>query len=103
MTAAARVAEYLKSADLQQVNSGTVAKHLCMSDTTMRRRLRLEGISLSSLLEQERKRRTLELMASPRISAPRLADACGYASGHNFYRAFKSWFGVGWLEYRRQI
>jgi len=102
MTAAQRVADYLKTADLAYTSRQRVASALAMSDTTLARRLRLESNRFSELIEAERKRRTTELMAQPRINASRLSDACGYASGHNFYRAFKSWFGRGYLDYRRQ-
>lgn len=101
MTVASRIADYLATADLGRVRAHSIASHLCMSETTMRRRLRLEGQSLSHLIQEERKRRTVWLMSQPRINAARLSDACGYVSGHNFYRAFKSWFGRGYLEYRR--
>jgi len=102
MTATQRVADYLKTADLAHTNRERVARALAMSETTLARRLSLECSRFSDLLESERRRRTIELLKQDRINAARLSDACGYATGNNFYRAFKSWFGCDYLDYRRQ-
>jgi len=102
MTTTDRVREYLKTADMKRASRDNVASALCMTGGTMARKLRDEGMGFSTLIEDERRRRITELLDSPRCNADRLADACGYSTGKNFYRAFKAIFGKCYLEHRRQ-
>lgn len=107
MSAAARVSEYLQTADLLRVRADDAAAHLCMTPTTMRRRLVADGTRYSDLLEIERKRRVAELLArNPHADTWRIADTAGLGHRNNVTREFRRWFGVSVRQlkaYRRAI
>ena len=99
MSTADRVAEYLQTCDLRRAREPEVARALCMSGTTLRRRLKDEDTRFVDLLTAERLRRVRSM---PDAGGKRLAEVCGYYELGSFYRAFKSWTGRGWLETKMQ-
>lgn len=70
-----------------------IAKKLCLSERTLRRRLADNGVSYQLLLDNVRKNRALELLANPRLSIEQVAFEVGFCDSHNFRRAFKRWTG----------
>ncbi len=70
-----------------------IAKTLCLSERTLRRRLADKGVSYQSLLDMVRKNRTLEMLENPRLSIEQIALEVGFSDSHNFRRAFKRWTG----------
>lgn len=77
----------------EQPHVGEVARELCMSERTLRRRLADCGVSFQTLLDQLRKNRALELLANPQLSVEQIAFAIGFTDPHNFRRAFRRWTG----------
>ena len=78
-----------------------VADAVHMSPRTLRRRLLLEGSSLSLLLDEERRDRALLLLRLEDSSMAQIAERLGYQSVHSFERAFQRWTGRTPASYRR--
>ena len=70
-----------------------IARKLCLSERTLRRRLADNGVSYQVLLDNVRKNRALEMLANPRLSIEQVAFEVGFCDSHNFRRAFKRWTG----------
>lgn len=81
---------------------GKVADALGTTERTLRRRLKDEGTTYSTVLEEARKDEC-ELMMSRGITSPAVMSAgLGYSESSAFTRAFKSWFGVPPSQYLRK-
>jgi AraC-like DNA-binding protein len=78
-----------------------VAKAVHMSPRTLRRKLALQGSSLSSLLGQERRNRAVSWLRSSDLSIEEMSDRLGYGSVQNFTRAFRQWTGATPAAFRR--
>ncbi len=78
-----------------------VADAVHMSPSTLKRRLMLQGYSLSALLQEERRDRALLLLRSSALSIDDVADRLGYSSVQNFARAFRRWTGTTPAAYRQ--
>jgi AraC-like DNA-binding protein len=78
-----------------------VAAAVHMSPSTLKRRLMLQGYSLSTLLQEERRDRALLLLRSQALSIDDVADRLGYSSVQNFARAFRRWTGTTPAAYRQ--
>lgn len=63
MNTADRVRDYLRSVDLRRARATHCAELLGISDPTLRRYLRAEGANFFALLDDEKRRRALELLA----------------------------------------
>lgn len=77
----------------EQPSFADIARKLCLSERTLRRRLAENGVSYQSLLDNVRKNRALEMLANPRLSIEQVAFEIGFCDSHNFRRAFKRWTG----------
>ena len=80
-----------------------VAKIMGMSDRTLRRRLKDEGQTYSSVLEGARKDACYAYMRSVNFSQTDIALALGYSDQTAFSRAFKSWHGESPMQYRNAL
>jgi AraC family mar-sox-rob regulon transcriptional activator len=102
MTTSDKIREHLQTADLRRALRPNVAKALHISDTTLARYLRQEGVSYQQLLDAERKRRTDECLATwgNQAYGKRISDVCGYTKLNSFYRAFRRWTGTDYLQAR---
>ncbi|MFN3586708.1 MAG: AraC family transcriptional regulator ligand-binding domain-containing protein [Moraxellaceae bacterium] len=72
----------------------TVADKLCMSGSTLKRRLQQEGCSFQALLDEVRCTRALHYLDHTQMSVEQVAQALGYSDPANFSRAFRKWTGV---------
>ena len=66
---------------------------LCLSDRTLKRRLRLEGTSFQARLDEARRCRANDLMSAGRLNLGEIAHVLGYSDPAAFTRAFKRWTG----------
>lgn len=73
-------------------DSETLARELGMSRSTLHRRMKDAGLSLTELKDEERKKRVLVLLANSNLSLSEIATALGYNEQSSFYRAFTRWF-----------
>lgn len=87
----------------EQPHIEKIARDLCLSERTLRRRLTEYGVSFQSLLDDLRKNRALELLANPQLSVGQIAFAVGFTDTHNFRRAFRRWTGSTPGSLRRDI
>jgi AraC-like DNA-binding protein len=80
---------------------GEVAAAVAMSPRNLRRKLTLQGTTLSALLDEERRDRALLLLRLPELSLAEVAERLGYGNTPNFERAFRRWTGATPAAYRR--
>jgi len=77
-----------------------VARRLCMSSRTLRRKLTAEGISYQEIIDDIRKDNAIELLENTGDSIEIISEKIGYCNTSNFYHAFKRWTGQTPGKYR---
>lgn len=80
---------------------GFLAKTLCMSGTTLQRRLQAEGVSYQKLKDDFRRDIAIDLLSNEKLPISEVALRTGFQETSAFYRAFKKWTGVNPGAYRR--
>lgn len=83
----------------------SIAQAAALADLSVRslqRRLAVEGLSYSKLVEQARGELAIELIENTHTSVTEIAHELGYSSLPNFSRAFKRWTGKSPSELRRK-
>lgn len=78
------------------------AERLHLSTRTLKRRLAEQGSSFGDLLEDVRKRDSLQLLLDADRSIEEVALRTGYADPSNFRRAFQRWTGLSPTAYRQR-
>ena len=68
-----------------------IAKLLEVSDRSLRRQLREQGISFRSLLDELRMQIALRYLRTTTLANEDIALALGFSDGANFRRAFRRW------------
>jgi AraC-like DNA-binding protein len=81
----------------------TLAQRLCMSASTLRRRLAEEGQTYQGLKDSVRKELAIVWLAEPTISFSEIATRLGFADVSSFYKAFRKWSGSNPGHYRSLI
>lgn len=94
-----------KSIIFEQLPSGHVtleeiAARLCISDRTLRRRLKDAGVSFKSLLAETRKELGERLIQDSSLSLTEIAFTLGFSDSSSLSRAYKGWTGQSPSEYR---
>lgn len=79
-----------------------VAQLLHLTPRTLRRRLREQGHSYQQLLEEARRRDSLQLLRDASLAVRRIGELLGYAEPANFTRAFRHWHGLTPSAWRKQ-
>jgi AraC-like DNA-binding protein len=69
----------------------TIAKRLDVSDRSLRRQLRQQGISFRGLLDELRMQVALKYLRTTRFANEDIALALGFSDAANFRRAFRRW------------
>lgn len=77
------------------------ARELRVSVRTLIRRLGDGGSSFQALRDGARKDLALSLLNRPGFTVEDIARALGFSDAANFCRAFKRWFGMPPVRYRR--
>ncbi|WP_024302447.1 AraC family transcriptional regulator [Pseudogulbenkiania sp. MAI-1] len=80
----------------------TVARTMCMTPRTLRRRLLDENTTFLKLRDEVRCALAEELLAERVLSVEQIAERLGYADPTSFINAFKRWNGVTPLSYRKK-
>jgi len=78
-----------------------ICEQLAMSESTVRRKLKLEGTSVQEVKDQARLGLALHLLQTSRNSIGVIADKCGYQSQSRFTERFKKRFGLTPTELRK--
>lgn len=80
-----------------------LAQTLCMSASTLRRRLAEEGQTWQALKDSVRKELAIAWLAEADVSFAEIATRLGFADSSSFYKAFRKWFGSNPGHYRSLI
>ncbi|WP_293001786.1 AraC family transcriptional regulator [Mycobacterium sp.] len=98
---ARRVRDRLASIDGEPHTVAGVARHLAMSERTLRRRLAEEHTTFRDLVEEVHRVLAEELLATGALSVEDVAQRLGYAEATSFIAAFKRWTGTTPARYQR--
>ena len=71
-----------------------VADSMNLSVSTLQRRLDEEGTSFQEILDETRKRLAKMYLTEKKLSTTDVAYLLGYQSHSQFFKVFKSWFGI---------
>lgn len=74
---------------------------LCMSNSTLQRRLQAEGTHYQSLKDDLRRDMAIDLLSRGDMTVTEVATETGFQETSAFHRAFKKWTGVNPGAYRR--
>lgn len=89
-------------ADLRRPASvKAIAQSVNLSERTLRRRLQQSGLSYAALLDNERMRRAVALLAEAERSLVEVAEQSGFTDTRSLRRAIKRWTGRTPTQVRR--
>lgn len=80
-----------------------VAKHLCIQDRTLQRRLAEHGTSFDELIEEARRDLADHLLVNTGMPLSQVARMLGYSEQSSFNRAFARWYQTSPLARRREL
>jgi AraC-like DNA-binding protein len=98
---ARQVRDRLASIDGEPHTIGAVARHLAMSERTLRRRLAEESTTFRDLADEVHRVLAEELLATGALTVEDVALRLGYAEATSFIAAFKRWTGTTPARYQR--
>ena len=78
-----------------------LAKYLNMSEATIQRRLKSEGMSYQQLKNDIRRDTAIEQLTKSKKSLQQISDELNFHDPSAFHRAFKKWTGVSPGAYRQ--
>jgi len=79
-----------------------VAANLNLSVRTLQRRLKEEGLTYKTVLDELRKQFALDYIKNKALSIKEIAYLLDYAEPSSFIRSFKRWTGVSPNNYRNK-
>jgi AraC-like DNA-binding protein len=82
-------------------NEAEIASMLNVSQRSLQRKLKEQGISFTRLVENTRRELGLQYVRDPQHSFNEIAFLLGFSEPANFSRAFKRWYGKTPTEYRQ--
>jgi len=103
-----RIAHRAQEAIIKRLQDGSphradIARDLCLSDQTFKRRLTEEGTSFSELVDATRRELALQYLGQNHVSLTQIVYLLGYSDQSNFFRACIRWFGEPPGEYRARM
>ncbi|MBV6288045.1 AraC family transcriptional regulator [Pseudomonas aegrilactucae] len=81
----------------------TLAQRLCISASTLRRRLADEGQTYQALKDSVRRELAIAWLADAQVSYGEIAERLGFADPRSFYKAFRKWSGCNPGHYRSVV
>jgi len=84
-----------------EANMEAVASRLALSRQTLARRLKAEGTSFETLLDELRRRLALAYLEDSKVSVSQCAYLTGFSDAAAFSRAFKRWTGSSPRTYKQ--
>lgn len=81
----------------------TLARHLCISASTLRRRLADEGQTYQALKDSVRKELAIGWLAQADLGFAEIAERLGFADVSSFHKAFRKWSGSSPGHYRTLV
>ncbi|MGE4404672.1 AraC family transcriptional regulator [Pseudomonas sp.] len=101
---ASRIKQHLRSLPAERWPDGeTLAQELCMSASTLRRRLAEVGQPYQAIKDALRQEMATEWLADASVSYGEIAERLGFADVSSFYKAFRKWTGTNPGHYRNLI
>jgi AraC-like DNA-binding protein len=103
----ARFSDRVRELVAQELNGGnpsleSIAARLKMSSSTVRRRLREEGITHRELTDDLRKQLAHRYLNDPELTVTQVAFVLGFSRLSAFTKAFQRWSGTSPAAYRRR-
>jgi len=96
-----KIKQLLISAKLDFPNSDNVAEQLHMSESTLRRQLKKEGVGFQQLLDEVRAKLAKEYLTNTQLPIAEVASLVGFSDSANFRRSFKRWTQLTPSEFRK--
>jgi AraC-like DNA-binding protein len=82
-------------------NEADIASSINVSQRSLQRKLKDQGMSFTQLVENTRRELGLQYVRDPQHSFNEIAFLLGFTEPANFSRAFKRWYGKTPTEYRQ--
>jgi AraC-like DNA-binding protein len=95
-----KLIEFLPSG---QASEEMIASAINVSQRSLQRKLKQQGISFTQLLEKTRRDLGLQYVRDPQRSFNEIAFLLGFSEPGNFTRAFKRWYGKPPSQYRESV
>jgi AraC-like DNA-binding protein len=95
--------DLLRLAPEQWPDADRLARQLCLSPSTLRRRLAEEGQNYQGLKDSVRRELAIAWLSQEDVAMGELAERLGFADSSSFYKAFRKWFGCNPGHYRALI
>lgn len=92
--------DLLQQAPGQWPDGDSLARQLCLSPSTLRRRLAEEGQTYQGLKDSVRRELAITWLDQSQRSMGDIAEGLGFADSSSFYKAFRKWFGCNPGHYR---
>ncbi len=93
--------KHIISEDAAYYSMKTLAKELWMTERTLRRRLKDQGINFQMLVNQVRYQQAIDLLEGTDTNIADIAEQLSYSDTASFRHAFKRWSGLAPTEYRK--
>ena len=100
MQVRAKLIERLPSGN---VTEEKIASSINVSQRSLQRRLKEQGMSFTQLLENTRSELGLQYVRDPQRSFNEIAFLLGFSEPGNFSRAFRRWYGKSPSQYRESV
>lgn len=99
--------EQVRHAIREDISDGTpsiesVAERLALKPWTLRRRLKLDNLDFTTLLDEVRRDMAVDWLTTSARTVSDIAASLGYSEQSAFNRAFRRWFDTTPLEYRER-
>ncbi|CAI8741266.1 AraC family transcriptional regulator [Pseudomonas soli] len=95
--------DLLRQAPAQWPALDSLAQSLCLSASTLRRRLAEEGQTYQRLKDSVRRELATTWLVGAEPAMGEIAERLGFADASSFYKAFRKWFGCNPGQYRAVI
>ncbi|WLQ15217.1 AraC family transcriptional regulator [Hahella aquimaris] len=86
----------------REVGLTETARQLGLSEWTLQRRLKKEGVQFQQVLDETRKQVAATYLKATDLTIGEIAYLLGFSSPAAFHRAFKRWFGVNPKPFKDQ-
>lgn len=84
-------------------DASLVARQMGLSERTLHRRLKQKHRLYRDVLKEIRKSMAIKYLGEPKLSLPEIALLLGYSEQSTFSRAFKDWYGLAPLQYKKRF
>ena len=96
-----QVHELCQESEFDKLTNEYICLQLAMSESTLRRKLKLEGTNIQAIKDRAKLGLGLHLLQTTQTPIGLIADKCGYHSQSRFTDRFKSHFGLTPSELRK--